>query len=81
MAKRLLLAEQDRSRWDRTAVVAGVELVGRALRHAPDHPDRYVVQAAIAACHALAPAYDRALTLELSGPQAAHLRSRAGLPA
>ncbi|MFF5171947.1 RNA polymerase sigma factor [Micromonospora sp. NPDC000089] len=55
----LLLAEQDRSRWDRAAVVAGVELVGRALRRTPDHPDRYVVQAAIAACHALAPSYDR----------------------
>ncbi|WP_091615831.1 RNA polymerase sigma factor [Micromonospora mirobrigensis] len=55
----LLLAEQDRSRWDRAAIVAGVELVGRALRRTPDHPDRYVVQAAIAACHALAPAYDR----------------------
>ncbi|MFC0004323.1 RNA polymerase sigma factor [Micromonospora siamensis] len=55
----LLLPEQDRSRWDRAAIVAGVELVGRALRRTPDHPDRYVVQAAIAACHALAPTYDR----------------------
>jgi RNA polymerase sigma-70 factor (ECF subfamily) len=34
-----------------------VELVGRALRRTPDHPDPYVVQAAIAACHALAPSY------------------------
>ncbi|MGW5670085.1 RNA polymerase sigma factor [Micromonospora sp. NPDC003776] len=55
----LLLPEQDRSRWDRTAVTAGVELVGRALRRTPDRPDRYVVQAAIAACHALAPSWDR----------------------
>ncbi|MEV0156903.1 sigma-70 family RNA polymerase sigma factor [Micromonospora sp. NPDC050686] len=55
----LLLAEQDRSRWDRNAIVEGVELVGRALRRTPHRPDRYVVQAAIAACHALAPAYDR----------------------
>ncbi|MGC4875022.1 RNA polymerase sigma factor [Micromonospora sp. DT43] len=55
----LLLAEQDRSRWDRAAIGAGVELVGRGLRRTPDHPDRYVVQAAIAACHALAPSYDR----------------------
>ncbi|MEH0845793.1 sigma-70 family RNA polymerase sigma factor [Micromonospora sp. CPCC 205711] len=55
----LLLAEQDRSRWDRAAITAGVELVGRALRRTPHHPDRYVVQAAVAACHALAPSYDR----------------------
>ncbi|MEV1144689.1 sigma-70 family RNA polymerase sigma factor [Micromonospora sp. NPDC049799] len=55
----LLLAEQDRSRWDRAAIVAGVELVGRALRRSPDRPDRYAVQAAIAACHALAPTYNR----------------------
>jgi predicted RNA polymerase sigma factor len=27
------------------------------LRRTPDHPDAYVVQAAIAACHALAPSY------------------------
>jgi RNA polymerase sigma-70 factor (ECF subfamily) len=53
----VLLADQDRSRWDAEAVKEGVELVGRALRRTPDHPDQYVVQAAIAACHALAPAY------------------------
>ncbi|MFR9778224.1 RNA polymerase sigma factor [Micromonospora sp. MS34] len=55
----LLLPEQDRTRWDREAITAGVELVGRALRRTPDRPDRYVVQAAIAACHALAPSWDR----------------------
>ena len=33
-------------------------MVGEALRRTPDHPDRYVVQAAIAACHALAPSYE-----------------------
>ncbi|SBT45118.1 RNA polymerase sigma factor [Micromonospora auratinigra] len=55
----VLLADQDRSHWDRGAIVEGVELVGRALRRTPDHPDRYVVQAAIAACHALAPSGDR----------------------
>jgi RNA polymerase sigma factor (sigma-70 family) len=53
----LLLKEQDRSRWDGPAIKEGVELVGRALRRTPDHPDAYVVQAAIAACHALAPTY------------------------
>jgi RNA polymerase sigma factor (sigma-70 family) len=53
----LLLKEQDRTRWHGPAIKEGVELVGRALRRTPDHPDAYVVQAAIAACHALAPTY------------------------
>jgi RNA polymerase sigma-70 factor (ECF subfamily) len=53
----LLLAEQDRSRWDTARITEGVELVGRGLRRTPQHPDRYVVQAAIAACHALAPSW------------------------
>jgi RNA polymerase sigma-70 factor (ECF subfamily) len=53
----VLLADQDRTRWDAAAIREGVELVGAALRRTPDRPDRYVVQAAIAACHALAPSY------------------------
>jgi RNA polymerase sigma factor (sigma-70 family) len=53
----VLLADQDRARWDQGAIKEGVELVGRALRHTPDRPDGYVVQAAVAACHALAPSY------------------------
>ena len=53
----VLLADQDRSIWDAGVIKEGVELVGRALRRTPDHPDQYVVQAAIAACHALAPSY------------------------
>ncbi len=53
----VLLPDQDRGRWDRAAIKEGVELVGVALRRCPDHPDGYVVQAAIAACHALAPSY------------------------
>ena len=53
----MLLADQDRARWDVAVIKEGVELVGRALRRTPDHPDQYVVQAAIAACHALAPSY------------------------
>ncbi|BCB74017.1 sigma-70 family RNA polymerase sigma factor [Phytohabitans flavus] len=53
----VLLADQDRTRWDQGAIKEGVELVGRALRRTPDRPDGYVVQAAIAACHALAPSY------------------------
>jgi RNA polymerase sigma-70 factor (ECF subfamily) len=53
----VLLADQDRTRWDAAAIREGVELVGAGLRRTPDRPDPYVVQAAIAACHALAPSY------------------------
>jgi RNA polymerase sigma-70 factor (ECF subfamily) len=53
----VLLADQDRTRWDAEAIKEGVELVGRALRRTPERPDGYVVQAAVAACHALAPSY------------------------
>jgi len=51
----VLLADQDRSRWHREAITEGVVLVGEGLRRTPGRPDPYVVQAAIAACHALAP--------------------------
>jgi RNA polymerase sigma-70 factor (ECF subfamily) len=51
----LLLGEQDRSRFDRALVEEGVVLLGEALRRTPDRPDAYVVQAALAACHVLAP--------------------------
>ena len=53
----VLLADQDRATWDRAAIAEGVTLAGRALHRSPTHPDRYAVQAAIAACHALAPRY------------------------
>ncbi len=55
----VLLADQDRDRWDRAAITEAVELVGEALGRTPDHPDRYVVQAAVAACHALAPSWEQ----------------------
>jgi RNA polymerase sigma factor (sigma-70 family) len=53
----VLLADQDRRLWDAEAIKEGVELVGVGLRRCPDRPDAYVVQAAVAACHALAPSY------------------------
>jgi RNA polymerase sigma-70 factor (ECF subfamily) len=53
----VLLADQDRSRWDRYAIAEGVTLAGAALRRAPSRPDPYATQAAIAACHALAPTW------------------------
>ena len=55
----VLLADQDRDLWDRERIRTGVELAGQALRRSPDRPDPYTAQAAIAACHALAPSYDR----------------------
>lgn len=53
----VLLADQDRARWRADLAAEGVRLVGEGLRRSPDRPDPYVVQAAIAACHALAPSY------------------------
>jgi RNA polymerase sigma-70 factor (ECF subfamily) len=46
----VLLADQDRSRWDRVEIEDGVALLGRAL--ALGRPGPYQVQAAIAALHA-----------------------------
>jgi RNA polymerase sigma factor (sigma-70 family) len=47
------LAEQDRTRWDRTLIAEGVRLVEAALPDGPVGP--YQLQAAIAAVHAEAP--------------------------
>jgi RNA polymerase sigma-70 factor (ECF subfamily) len=51
----LLLAEQDRSQWDRRAISEGTALVTDALRGG--RPGRFALQAAIAALHAEAPSY------------------------
>lgn len=51
----VLLADQDRTTWDQDLIREGVVLVGEGLRRTPARPDPYVVQAAIAACHVLAP--------------------------
>jgi RNA polymerase sigma-70 factor (ECF subfamily) len=45
----VLLAEQDRSRWDAAMIAEGEALVERALR--ANRPGPYQIQAAIAACH------------------------------
>ena len=52
----LLLAEQDRTRWDHAAIREGAALVREALRGRS--PGRYGLQAAIAAVHAEAPSWD-----------------------
>lgn len=51
----VVLADQDRSRWDRAAIETGVAEVDAALRHG--RAGRYQLEAAIASCHALAPSY------------------------
>ncbi|WP_328447025.1 RNA polymerase sigma factor [Amycolatopsis sp. NBC_00438] len=53
----VLLSSQDRSLWDPSLIKEGVSLVGAGLRRTPSVPDPYVIQAAIAACHDLAPTY------------------------
>lgn len=54
----VLLADQDRSRWDGAAIEEGMRHLGIALRATPVRPDLYVTQAAIAACHALAGSWE-----------------------
>jgi RNA polymerase sigma-70 factor (ECF subfamily) len=49
----VLLADQDRSRWDAAAIARATDLAARALR--AGSPGRYVLQAAIAVAHANAP--------------------------
>ena len=48
----VLLADQDRSRWDRKAISAAIELLTKALM--TGQPGFYQAQAAIAGCHAVA---------------------------
>ena len=48
----LLLAEQDRDRWDAAQIAEGIDLVEQALRRRPR--SRHTLQAAIAAVHAQA---------------------------
>ena len=62
----ILLAAQDRSRWDRAEIDEGVRVLNRALRL--QRPGRYQVEAAIAALHAEAPSAH-----EIDWPQIAAL--------
>jgi RNA polymerase sigma-70 factor, ECF subfamily len=52
----VLLADQDRSRWDRELIAEGQALVRRCLRR--DQPGPYQIQAAINAVHSDAPSAD-----------------------
>jgi len=52
----VLLADQDRTRWDRGEIDEGIALAREALRSRP--PSRYALQAAIAAVHDEAPTWE-----------------------
>jgi RNA polymerase sigma-70 factor (ECF subfamily) len=54
----VLLADQDRWRWDRDLITEGLALVDTALRRSRHRAGRFELQAAIAACHASAPTYE-----------------------
>ena len=62
----ILLADQDRSRWDQAEIAEGVRLLNRGLRLRS--PGRYQVEAAIAALHVEAASAD-----EIDWPQIADL--------
>jgi RNA polymerase sigma-70 factor (ECF subfamily) len=61
----ILLAEQDRSHWDRAAIGEGIALVHEALRRRP--PGRFALMAAIAAVHAEATSWDATDWREIVG--------------
>jgi RNA polymerase sigma factor (sigma-70 family) len=52
----ILLADQDRTRWDQTEIGEGLALIRAALEQRP--PTRYALMAAIAAVHAAAPRWE-----------------------
>ena len=59
--KPVLLFDQDRSRWDRLLIQRGLDLLARAetLPTRAGHFGPYLLQAAIAACHAQAPSLEQ----------------------
>ena len=61
----LLLADQDRSLWDRAAIAEGLGLVRQSLRRRG--PGRWPLMAAIAAVHAESPSWEQTDWPELAG--------------
>ncbi|MFF5079287.1 RNA polymerase sigma factor [Actinoplanes sp. NPDC000266] len=74
----MLLAEQDRTLWDRGRIAEGTALLTDALRRRP--PTRYAVEAAIAAVHAEAPAWADTDWTEIVGLYDVLLRLCPGSP-
>jgi RNA polymerase sigma factor (sigma-70 family) len=54
----ILLKDQNRRRWNRMLIARGITALGRAEATATGAPGPYVLQAAIAACHAHAYSYE-----------------------
>ncbi|MEU6099563.1 DUF6596 domain-containing protein [Streptomyces flaveolus] len=54
----VLLKDQNRRRWNRMLVARGITALDRANAHAAGAPGPYALQAAIAACHAVAYTYE-----------------------
>ncbi|KUL24086.1 RNA polymerase sigma factor [Streptomyces regalis] len=54
----ILLQDQNRRRWNRMLIARGITALGRAEATATSAPGPYVLQAAIAACHAHAYSYE-----------------------
>ncbi len=65
----LLLADQDRTRWDQRAILAGLTGTAGALASGP--PGRFTLQAAIAGVHAMAPSLE-----QTDWPRVVHLYDR-----
>ena len=63
----VLLAAQDRTRWDRAAIEEGQALATAALRRGAGRPGPYALQAAIAAVHATAPDWSATDWVEIVG--------------
>jgi RNA polymerase sigma factor (sigma-70 family) len=61
----LLLADQDRSRWDQARIAEGAALVQEALRSGP--AGRFALMAAIAAVHAESPSFEETDWTEIVG--------------
>jgi RNA polymerase sigma factor (sigma-70 family) len=61
----VLLADQDRTRWDRAAIEQGRMLARQAVRARP--PGRFALEAAIAAVHAAAPSWEQTDWHEIVG--------------
>ncbi|MFD5447702.1 RNA polymerase sigma factor [Streptomyces sp. NPDC127100] len=54
----VLLRDQNRRRWNRMLIARGITALARANAHAAGAPGPYALQAAIAACHAMAFTYE-----------------------
>jgi RNA polymerase sigma-70 factor, ECF subfamily len=74
----VLLADQDRSLWNRTQIAEGIALLTDSLRR--ESPTRFAVEAAIAAVHAESPSWERTDWTEIIGLYDVLLRLTGGSP-